>query len=369
MRGDGSLFLRGSIWWAVYYSDGQRIQESLRTRDEEEARRRLQKLRKARERGAYLSPRERKVTVAELLDDLMIHLRAKGSPATTTAKVASSLKAVRLELGHLRAATLETTTVERLQVQWTAAGTAAATVNRRLERLRQAYRLAARRSPPKVKAVPHIPLLRVSNARQGFLSRAEVLALLQALADADVRDFVEWFWWTGMRPKEIRSLTWEMFDREGWVLALDPKAAKTGKGRTIPLEGPLRAVFQRRIDARRLDCPLIFHRTSRGKQGRPVKDFRLQWRAALKEAGLAPGLLPYDLRRTAVRNMIRGGTSETVAMKISGHRTRSTFDRYNITTVEDIRAAVGRTAAYVQGLPTETSTVRLQPGRKRRVSR
>lgn len=351
MRGDGSLFLRGSIWWAAYWADGQRLRESLHTTDEKEAGRRLQKIRKARERGAYLLPRERRVTINDLLDDLITHLEAKGGPATTTSKVKSHLKAVRLELGHLRAAVLDTATVERLQVEWTEAGTAPATINRRLERLRQAYLLASRRTPPKVKAVPHIPMLRVSNARQGFLSRADFEALLAALTDDDVRDFVEWFWWTGMRPKEIRSLTWEMFDKETWTLALDPKAAKTGKGRTIPLQGPLRKVLERRLQARRLDCPLIFHRVSKGSFGSPVKDFRLQWKAALKAAGLAPGLIPYDLRRTAVRNMIRGGTSETVTMEISGHRTRSSFDRYNITSVEDLRAAMDRTAAYVESLP------------------
>ena len=379
MRGDGSLFRRGRVWWAVYYLEGRRIQESLGTDDPDVAARRLQKLRKAREAGTYLAPAERRVTVAELLDDLIVHLKVKG--ASSAGKVASHLKAVRLELGHIKAPQLDTATVERAQAAWHDAGVAPATVNRRCEALRQAYGLAARRTPPKVRTVPHIPLLKVRNARQGFLSRADFEALLRSLVDPDVRDFVEWFWWTGMRPKEIRLLTWEMFDRETWTLSLDPRAAKTGHGRVIPLEGALRAVFERRLEARRLDCPLIFHRVSRGRAGRPVKDFRLQWRAALKAAKLPAGLIPYDLRRSALRNMVRGGTDYTVAMKISGHRTRSTFDRYNITSTEDLRAAVERTTAYVEGLPTErtvvpiaagvqkTATVRLHSGRKRPVSR
>ena len=37
--------------------------------------------------------------------------------------------------------------------------------------------------------------------------------------------------------------------------------------------------------------------------------------------------------------MVQAGVPEQVAMQITGHRTRSTFDRYHISSLDDLRKA------------------------------
>ncbi len=135
-------------------------------------------------------------------------------------------------------------------------------------------------------------------------------------------------------------------DRENRTVRLEPGMTKNSEGRTLPydlLPGLLDVVEHQwqeheRLAATGVLCPFVFHRN-----GKEIKGFRKAWTSACKAAG-CPGKLLHDFRRTAVRNLVRANVPEKTAMGITGHKTRSVFDRYDIVDEADLRAALGMLA-------------------------
>ncbi len=138
------------------------------------------------------------------------------------------------------------------------------------------------------------------------------------------------------------SLEWSRVDLsdDRAVISLPASKSKNKRPRMLVVEDELLALLQRRATDRAAST-LVFHR-----DGRPIRDFRATWEHACTTAKVE-GLLFHDLRRSAVRNMVRARVPEKVAMQVSGHETRSIFDRYNVVSDDDIAAATRAVSRYV----------------------
>jgi integrase len=353
MRGDGRIFKHKKIsfWHLAFYgpkNDGTwgEIRESSRTSDEKAAgdllKRRLRQVKNHSDGIAtFHGPSQAKITVGDLLDSLKSHCEIKGIKSLRVAKV--SIEHVRKFFGQDRAVRVTSARVREYVAKRKAEHMENATINRELEKLQRAFRLAI--NDGLLSGAPHIESLPEFNARQGFVPRADFEATIAKMERADDRDFFAWLYWTGMRPGAAIALTWAGFDRESWTLYLPAKDDKIGRGLPWELTGEFRAIIERRQKARRLDTDRIFHR-----EGKAINNYLKIWHAAEIEAKV-PARLVYDLRRTALRNNVRAGVPERVAMAISGHRTRAVFDRYNIVSGDDLREAAAKRATYEGALP------------------
>jgi integrase len=234
---------------------------------------------------------------------------------------------------------------------------APATVNRELAHLKRALNLALRREPPQVTQFPHIEMLKVSNARQGFLRHDQYVALKHALPEYLVPIFIAAYH-VGTRRGELLQVEFQDIEmnalgKEGKVrpqFRLYPDATKNGKGRIIPIYGEMVEVFKQQIAMTRESypkCTHLFH-----CQGEPILSFYKAWATATDAVGLS-GLLFHDLRRTGVRDLIRAGNDRKSAMAISGHLTEHTFERYNITDEEDLHVAADKMTNYLEKLEAQ----------------
>ncbi len=218
-------------------------------------------------------------------------------------------------------------------------GAEAATVNRETSALSRMFHLAIRRG--QLDRMPLFPnRLEENPPRDGFFEHAEYLKVRECLPPSwqDVLDFA---YYSGWRRSEILDLTWDEVDLDGGVIRLSPRRSKTKTGRVLPITQPLQHVLARRQCLRPPQDPHVFRR-----DGVTVRRWRTALRDACRKARVPPRLL-HDCRRTAARNLIRAGVPERIAMMLTGHKTRSVFDRYNIVNEQELLMAGERLAAYV----------------------
>ncbi len=377
MRGDGRLFKHKRngrelpTWHVAYFApvDGrvQEVRESARTTDERKARHFLKE--RLREVGnhrvgaaRFQGPRQERVTVEDLLkalDQDYVQRCVKG-----LREARNHMKPVRDFFGLSRAMEVTPNLVReyiaerKKSVRFVGGerivGVANATINRETEVLGRAFRLAV--SEGTLALAPAIPSLPENNARRGFFDRHEVESLVPHLRQP-LSDMSQFAYATGWRLGEIRGLGWEYVDRRAREVRLPD--SKNGEGRVLPLDENLWFLIERCWARREYKKPsgatsiseFVFH-----FKGRPTPETTLRrwWVDALTKAGL-PGKLFHDFRRSAVRDMIRAGVAQAVAMSVSGHKTESMFRRYNISTTADKLEALRLRRKYVESQGSESN--------------
>jgi integrase len=296
--------------------------------------------------GNFLGPRIEKVTIDELYADLIQDYRINSQ----TVEWAERVWNVHLKdsFSGMRAANLGTNQITGYVEKRLNENAAKSTINRELALLRRAFSIGFDAEPQKVVRVPKFHKYIVSekgNERQGFVEDLQYRKLAGAAAGRLwLRGLLALGYTYGFRRAELVG----KFGKGQWKQ--EPMRCRQVDllNRTVELYSGTTKNGERRKVALTDECLQLLTKLRRGKQpedflftwqdGSPLKDFRDVWYAITEAAGV-PGLLFHDLRRSAVRNMERRGVPRKTARQISGHKTDTVYERYNITNEQDIRDA------------------------------
>jgi integrase len=365
MRGQGRVFRPHNgrsttkVYWLDYMVRGERHRESSGTTVKKDA---LEMLRQriGDRRAGKLVGNPDTVTFAELRQLVETQYQLDGLKTLT--RVKQLFTHLARAFGADRAMDITPPRLDAYTVQRLTQGAARATVNRELAVLRRGFRLAVQKGLLATR--PEFSIPQEANARTGFFEPEELAALLPELP-SPLRPMARFAYLTGWRiQSEVLPLTWAQVDRHAGIVRLEPGSTKNGEGRTFPYGAlpALKQLVDEQWAAR--DGLFVFHR-----RGQRIKDFYEAWHRACRRAAVArvngrevvvrPALvdrIPHDFRRTAVRNLVRAGVPERVAMQLTGHKTRAVFERYNIVNERDLTDGVAKLAAAFNGKPTANNS-------------
>jgi integrase len=340
---DGTVVVL-STWWIQYSRGGRQFRESAKTEDYDEAERMLKRRQGEIATGAFSGLAPERIRISQLLQEMLDDMKANGRRSYNSAEGGVRLHLVPF-MGKVRVADFGSNLVKAYKAKRQVEKAANATINRELGLLKRAFNLGYRAQPPLVAKVPYIGRLPERNVRTGFLEHEQYKKLRDALPDYLKLLFVLGYH-TGARLGELRGITWPQV--EAHRIVLYPGTTKNGDGRALPIYGEMAGWIEMAKENRKQfpKCRYLCQR-----DGKPLGEscVRKAWETACTSVGL-PELHFHDLRRSAVRNMDRAGVPRTIAMRVSGHKTESMFNRYNIVSERDVAEVKNRMESYLSSL-------------------
>jgi integrase len=334
-RGQGCIYRPGNSrnWWYKFSVNGRVIQESAETESRRDA---LDKLKtEILKHSSGEAPDSRRTTVQALKDAMTQTWKNLDKNPASQEWAERCWNRLLPYFGTMKASAVSSAAirgyVERRKEQKAANGT----INRELSVLSSAFTLAYEETPRRVSHKLSFTRLPEPKGRQGFVEQKQYDALAANCSDLYMRAMLALAYSFGFRKAELLSLKVSDVDLLAGTVRL--RTSKNGEPRQVNLTGETRQLLSACLTGKAPE-EAVFTRTESSGKRVPVADFRGTWEAVTK-AAKCDGLLFHDLRRSAVRNMVRAGIPEVVCMKISGHKTRAVFDRYNIVSERDLADA------------------------------
>lgn len=236
MKGNGSVFKRGQLWWIAYYENGKERRESSRSRERKEA---VKLLRQRLGEVAFgvtpsVAPKQKKARSA-MMQDLFDLLEQNHRLNNRTSKITGTcLRRLRRRFTGYTVQACTSLAITNFMATIQRAGRKAETINREIAVLRTALRLGYRHDL--VSRVPAIKLMPQLAVRNEFFSRDEINALMPRLPEY-LRDVVLFGFLTGWRKGEITGLRWSNVNRAEAVIRLNPEQNKSRDVRALTLHG------------------------------------------------------------------------------------------------------------------------------------
>jgi integrase len=379
-NGEGCIFRPAGSknLYISYYSNGKQVSESARTSVRQVAAALLRQRLEAVKRGEKSPQMVDRLLLSELFADVLVDYETNGRSSLRDCEARIRLHLKPFFGENARAAQVSNVDAQRYILHRREQAAPDSSIANELSILRRALNLAFENR--KLPSAPYIGLpAGHDKPRQGFIEPLAYRTLLSNLP-SHVRPIVSLAFFTGARRGELLSLRWEQVDLRAGLIRLSGEDTKNGCSRTIPIAiEPLELLRDQRkvVDEKFPEFPFVFFREPRPNEraGGPallsLGDFDDQWQAACVASGLGEkfeengkqkyrGLTFHDLRRSAVRSLVRAGVPEHVAMAVSGHKTRAMFSRYDIVNEEDLATAAQRVGDHVKRIEEVASQGQVQ---------